>query len=126
MVYLSYILPKLVCFFFYLLSELTDLLSELICLIIYLFIKPLYLISQLTCLIVYLLVHVLEVFLSFSFKLFDVLASVGGVTSPINKTLVKISRGGEDITLPLEEVLSGSVLSINLKPGDIVNVIYQT
>ena len=58
--------------------------------------------------------------------LLDVLASVGGVTSPINKTLVKISRGGEDITLPLEEVLSDPELNINLKPGDIVNVIYKT
>ena len=69
-VYLSYILPELVCFFFYLLPKLTDLLSELSSMIVYLFIKPLYLAFQLARLIVYLLVQVLEALLSFPFKLF--------------------------------------------------------
>ncbi|WP_461832274.1 polysaccharide biosynthesis/export family protein [Aquifex sp.] len=58
--------------------------------------------------------------------LLDVLANVGGVTSPINKTIVKIIRKGQSITLPLEDVLSNPHLNINLKPGDIINVIYKT
>jgi len=56
----------------------------------------------------------------------DVLASVGGVTSPIEKTLIQISRNGKEITLPLEEILQNPELNINLKPGDVIRVIYQT
>lgn len=58
--------------------------------------------------------------------LLDVLASVGGVTSPINKTLVQISRGGRKVVLPLEEIIRNPELNINLKPGDIITVIYKT
>ncbi len=58
--------------------------------------------------------------------LLDALASVGGVTSPINKTLIQVSRGNRSITLPLEEVIQNPELNINLRPGDVITVIYRT
>ena len=57
--------------------------------------------------------------------LLDVLGAVGGPTAPIHKTLIKISRGSKEITFPLEELIKRPELNINLKPGDIITVIYQ-
>jgi polysaccharide export outer membrane protein len=57
--------------------------------------------------------------------LLDVLGAVGGPTSPLNKTLVKITRSSKEITIPLEELIRNPELNINLKPGDIITVIYQ-
>ena len=57
--------------------------------------------------------------------LLDVLASVGGVTSPVEKTLVQITRGKRSLVLPLEEVLEDPELNINLMPGDVITVIYK-
>jgi len=57
--------------------------------------------------------------------LLDVLGVVGGPTSPVHKTLIKVSRGSKEITFPLEELIKLPELNINLKPGDIITVIYQ-
>ncbi|OAQ19861.1 polysaccharide biosynthesis/export family protein [Thermosulfurimonas dismutans] len=61
-----------------------------------------------------------------NFRLLDALASVGGVTSPINKTLVQIDRKGKTIRLPLEEVIRDPKLNLNLQPGDVITVVYKT
>ncbi|WP_448584485.1 polysaccharide biosynthesis/export family protein [Thermocrinis sp.] len=57
--------------------------------------------------------------------LLDVLGAVGGPTSPINKTVIKITRGSKEVLVPLEEVIKNPQLNINLQPGDIITVIYQ-
>jgi len=65
--------------------------------------------------------------LSYSVKtILDVLGAVGGVTSPIKKTVVKISRNGKEIEIPLEDILKNPSLNINLKPGDKITVMYKT
>ena len=58
--------------------------------------------------------------------LLDVLSSAGGVTSPINKTLIQVDRNGHRIFLPLELIMKDPKYNIYLKPGDIVTVIYKT
>jgi len=58
--------------------------------------------------------------------LLDALAKAGGVTSPINKTLIRISRNDKTITIPLEKILKHSEYNIYLKPGDTITVIYKT
>jgi len=58
--------------------------------------------------------------------LLDVLGAVGGVTSPIKKTLVRINRDGKEIVLALEDILKNPYLNINLKPGDKITVMYKT
>jgi len=55
----------------------------------------------------------------------DVLGAVGGTTSPINKTLVKITRDSKELTIPLEEIVKNPELNINLKPGDVITVVFQ-
>ena len=55
-----------------------------------------------------------------------VLASVGGVTSPIRKTLIQIDRQGKKIIIPLEEIIQNPDLNIYLQPGDVITVIYKT
>ncbi len=56
----------------------------------------------------------------------DVLASVGGVTSPIRKTLIQIDRHGKKIIIPLEDIIQNPDLNIYLQPGDVITVIYKT
>ncbi len=58
--------------------------------------------------------------------LIDVLSSVGGVTSPVNKTLVQIDRNGQKLVIPLELVIKNPRYNINLAPGDIVTVYYKS
>jgi len=58
--------------------------------------------------------------------LLDVIARAGGATSPINKTLVKLTRNGKTIILPLRDVLSNPEMNVYLKPGDVVTLVYKT
>ncbi|WP_448588126.1 polysaccharide biosynthesis/export family protein [Thermocrinis sp.] len=57
--------------------------------------------------------------------LLDVLGALGGPTSPIHKTVVKVSRNSKEIAIPLEELLRNPELNINLRPGDVITVIFQ-
>lgn len=57
--------------------------------------------------------------------LLDVLSSVGGITSPIDKTLIRITRKDEEITIPAEDIITDPSLNINLEPGDVITVIFQ-
>ncbi len=58
--------------------------------------------------------------------LLDILASAGGVTSPINKTIVQIDRGGIKLSIPLEDVIKNPEYNINVKPADIITVVFKT
>lgn len=55
----------------------------------------------------------------------DVLAHAGGVTSPVDKTVIQIDRAGRRITLPLDDILSKPELNINLLPRDRVTVLFK-
>jgi len=58
-------------------------------------------------------------------RLLDVLASSGGVKSPINKTVIQITRGNEVTSLPLETVIRDPRQNILLQPDDVVTALFQ-
>ncbi len=58
--------------------------------------------------------------------LLDILASAGGVTSPINKTIIQIDRGGRKLSIPLEDIIKNPELNTNVRPGDIITVAFKT
>ena len=58
-------------------------------------------------------------------KLLRALAMSGGVTKPVEKTTIQISRAGRVMTLPLEAILRSPQDNIDLRPGDVVTALYQ-
>ena len=58
-------------------------------------------------------------------RVLDAIAGAGGVTQPIDKVTVQITRGGRIANAPLEDVIRDSGQNVRLGPGDIVNVLYQ-
>ncbi|WP_449370449.1 polysaccharide biosynthesis/export family protein [Thiomonas sp.] len=58
-------------------------------------------------------------------KLLRALALAGGVTKPVEKTTIQISRDGRSMTLPLEAILRNPQDNIALKSGDVVTALYQ-
>ncbi len=59
-------------------------------------------------------------------RLLDVLATAGGVKTPINKTTIQITRGDRVVTMPLEAVVRDPAQNIRLQPSDIVTAISQS
>lgn len=59
-------------------------------------------------------------------RVLDALASAGGVKSPINKTLIQVTRENRVATLPLETVIKDPRQNIRLQPDDVVTALYQT
>jgi polysaccharide export outer membrane protein len=59
-------------------------------------------------------------------RLLDVLASAGGVKTPINKTTIQITRGDRVVTMPLEAVVRDPAQNIRLQPSDVVTAISQS
>jgi len=58
-------------------------------------------------------------------RLLEVLASSGGTTQPINKSVVQITRGDRTVTLPLSTVVADARQNIILQPSDVVTVAFQ-
>ncbi|WP_426693462.1 polysaccharide biosynthesis/export family protein [Sphingomonas sediminicola] len=58
-------------------------------------------------------------------RLLDVLATAGGSTQPIAKSVVQVTRGDRTLALPLRTVVSDSRQNVILEPGDVVTVFYQ-
>lgn len=58
-------------------------------------------------------------------KLLRALALSGGVTKPVEKSTIQISRDGRVMTLPLEAILRSPEDNIFLRPGDVVTALYQ-
>lgn len=58
-------------------------------------------------------------------RLLDVLATAGGVTQPVNKMTIQITRGGQVVSLPLERVIRDPAQNIRLGQDDVVTALYQ-
>ncbi|MDE2410461.1 MAG: polysaccharide export protein [Sphingomonadales bacterium] len=58
-------------------------------------------------------------------RLLDALASAGGSRQPVGKSIVRVSRGGEVASLPLERVITDPAQNIRLKANDVVTVLFQ-
>jgi polysaccharide export outer membrane protein len=59
-------------------------------------------------------------------RLLDVLAAAGGVKTPINKTMIQITRGDRVVSMPLEAVIRDPAQNIHLQPSDVVTAISQS
>lgn len=58
-------------------------------------------------------------------RLLDVLASVGGVKQPLNKTSIQITRGAKVVSMPLDTVIRDPRQNIILRPDDVVAALFQ-
>ncbi len=58
-------------------------------------------------------------------RLLRALALAGGVTRPVEKTSIQLSRDGQVATLPLQTVLRDPSENILLRAGDVVTALYQ-
>lgn len=58
-------------------------------------------------------------------RLLRALALAGGVTRPIEKTSIQLSRNGRVMTMPLQSVLRHPADNIALHAGDVVTALYQ-
>ncbi|MDD2677180.1 MAG: polysaccharide export protein [Methylacidiphilaceae bacterium] len=58
-------------------------------------------------------------------RLLDVLAGVGGVKSPISKTVIQITRGNDVTSLPLETIIRDPRQNIRLEADDVITALYQ-
>lgn len=58
-------------------------------------------------------------------RLLEVLASAGGTTQPLLKSVVQITRGNRTVTLPLSTVVNDARQNIVLQPNDVVTVAFQ-
>ncbi len=58
-------------------------------------------------------------------KLLRAIALAGGVTKPVEKSTIQISRDGRTMTLPLESILRNPQDNIALQSGDVVTALYQ-
>lgn len=59
-------------------------------------------------------------------RLLDVLAAAGGVKTPINKTMIQITRGDRVVSMPLDTVVRDPAQNIRLQPSDVVTAISQS
>lgn len=58
-------------------------------------------------------------------RLLDVLAAAGGVTQPVGKMTLQLTRGPKVLTLPLDTVIRDPRQNVLLRPGDVVTAIHQ-
>lgn len=58
-------------------------------------------------------------------KLLDALAGAGGVTQPLNKVAIQVSRRGINARMPLDKIVDDPKQNIYLKPGDVVAAFFQ-
>jgi len=58
-------------------------------------------------------------------RLLDALAEVGGVTQPINRMAVQLSRENVTAVMPLDAVIRDPRQNIHLRPGDVVTALFQ-
>lgn len=57
--------------------------------------------------------------------LLDVLTSAGGVSKPVDKVMVEVTRAGKMAHMPLESVIRNPQENIRMGPDDIVMAVYQ-
>ena len=58
-------------------------------------------------------------------RLLDALATAGGVKTPVDKTVIQISREGAVVRMPMAAVIRDPRQNIRLRPNDIVTAISQ-
>jgi polysaccharide export outer membrane protein len=58
-------------------------------------------------------------------RLLRALALAGGVSKPVEKTTIQVSRDGRVMALPLESILRNPEDNILLRPGDVITALYQ-
>lgn len=58
-------------------------------------------------------------------RLLDALAEAGGVTQPITRMSLQISRGSVSATMPLDTIIRDTKQNIALLPGDVVTALFQ-
>ncbi len=58
-------------------------------------------------------------------RLLRAVALAGGVTKPVEKTTIQVSRKGRVMALPLQSILKNPADNIELQPGDVVTALYQ-
>lgn len=58
-------------------------------------------------------------------RLLDVITAAGGVSQPVNKIMVQVTRGDQVVSLPLETVIRNPSQNIRLQPDDVVTAQYQ-
>lgn len=58
-------------------------------------------------------------------NLLDVLAAAGGVTQPINKVSIQLSRKGVNARMPLDKIIDDPEQNLRLMPGDVIAALFQ-
>ncbi|MGE0797614.1 MAG: polysaccharide biosynthesis/export family protein [Lautropia sp.] len=58
-------------------------------------------------------------------RLLDVLAAAGGVTQPVGKITLQLTRGGKVVEAPLDAVIRDPRQNIAVRPGDVVTALHQ-
>ncbi len=58
-------------------------------------------------------------------KLLDFLAACGGVSHPLNKMTIQLSRKGTNARMPLDKIIDDPSQNLRLKPGDVVAALFQ-
>ncbi len=58
-------------------------------------------------------------------RLLRAIALAGGVTQPVEKVSIQLSRDGHTMTMPLQSVLRDPAQHIPLRAGDVVTALYQ-
>ncbi len=55
-------------------------------------------------------------------RVLDVIASAGGIRSPVHEAFITVSRDGTSLSVPLQAILSNTRENIYIRPGDVVTV----
>lgn len=58
-------------------------------------------------------------------RLLDALAAVGGVTQPVTKVSLQLSRTGVTASMPLDSIIRDPKQNIPLLPGDVLTALFQ-
>jgi polysaccharide export outer membrane protein len=58
-------------------------------------------------------------------RLLDVVAAAGGVKQSVAKTSIQLTRGGNMLTVPMEQIIRDPAQNIILRPNDVVTALYQ-
>ncbi|WP_256326366.1 polysaccharide biosynthesis/export family protein [Sphingomonas sp. NFR15] len=58
-------------------------------------------------------------------RVLDVLANAGGTRQPVNKTMVRITRGAQTASMPLEAIIRDPQQNVILQPDDVMTVLFQ-
>jgi polysaccharide export outer membrane protein len=59
-------------------------------------------------------------------RLLDVIASAGGIRTPVHETTIQLTRGGSTATVPLKALLDDPRENVYARPGDVVTVSRET